>query len=46
MKALFPLVIAFAAVAPMPDGPADVHPVALRKERLNRQRQHARTRGR
>jgi hypothetical protein len=43
MKVFIPLVLGFAAVAPVP-GPERPHPIALRRERLNRQLAH--TRGR
>lgn len=43
MKVFIPLVLGFAAVAPVP-GPERPHPIALRRERLNRQPAH--TRGR
>ena len=40
----FPVLVAVYAYAlvVVPDGPAQPHPVALRRERLNRQAQHAR----
>lgn len=46
MRALMPLIVALGAFAPaVPDAPERPHPIALRRERLNRQLAHTRRKG-
>lgn len=46
MRSVFALFVTFGSCPPpVPDGPTRAHPVVLRRERLNRQREHARPKG-